>query len=97
MNVNNELIDRLSNLAKLEFNEQEKVAIATDLAKIISFIEKLQEVDTAGVTPLIYLNEDHGVMRADVRDQLITKKEALMNAPQRDSDYIKVPKVLQKK
>ncbi len=97
MQVTDELIDRLSALAKLEFDANEKQAIGADLTKIISFVEKLQSIPTAGVEPLIYMNESQNVMRTDVRKHTITKVDALKNAPQKDSDYIKVPKVLQKK
>jgi aspartyl-tRNA(Asn)/glutamyl-tRNA(Gln) amidotransferase subunit C len=97
MNVNDEMIDRLSHLARLEFNADEKIELKNDLSKILSFVEKLNELNTDGVEPLIYVNEDVNILRKDERHQEITKAEALKNAPQKDSDYFKVPKVLQKK
>jgi aspartyl-tRNA(Asn)/glutamyl-tRNA(Gln) amidotransferase subunit C len=97
MQVNDEMIDRLSHLARLEFNADDKTEIKNDLSNILTFVEKLNELNTDGVEPLIYVNEDVNVLRKDVREQIITKTEALKNAPQKDSDYFKVPKVLQKK
>jgi aspartyl-tRNA(Asn)/glutamyl-tRNA(Gln) amidotransferase subunit C len=97
MNVNDEMINRLSHLARLEFNDVEKEEIKQDLTKILTFVEKLNEVNTDGIEPLVYVNEDVNILRKDIAEQIITKVEALSNAPQKDSDYIKVPKVLQKK
>lgn len=92
MQVDNELIDKLANLSKLEFNTNEKNEIKEDLSKILSFMEKLNELSTEGVEPLIYINEAVNVVRDDVVNYPITKKEALANAPLKNEDYIKVPK-----
>ena len=92
MVVDDALIDKLANLSKLEFDTLGKQAIKQDLTKILSFMEKLNELDTDGVEPLIYINEDVNVFRKDEVHYSITKKEALMNAPLRNEDYIKVPK-----
>jgi aspartyl-tRNA(Asn)/glutamyl-tRNA(Gln) amidotransferase subunit C len=54
----------------------------------------LNELDTEGVEPLIYLSEEFNVMRKDEARKTITQEQALKNAPKRDSDYFKVPKVL---
>lgn len=95
MEVNEALVDRLSGLAKLRFEKSEKEKIATDLSNILALVDKLNEVNTDGVEPLVYLNEDTNVLREDVMDHEITKQEALKNAPRKDSDYFKVPKVIQ--
>ncbi len=87
-------VDKIAGLAKLEFNEAEKESMAKDLSKIIGFMNKLNELDTSNVKPLIYMTEETNVLRADEIKQEITQKEALLNAPKKDSDYIKVPKVI---
>ena len=94
MEVTDSLIDHLANLAKLEFSAEEKEVIKQDLEKMIDFVDKLKSVDTTGVEPLIYMNKDVNVLRDDVIEQTITKEQALKNAPQKDSDYFKVPTVL---
>jgi len=96
MEINNELIDKLSALAKLEFEGDDKELIKEDLTKMLGFIEKLNNVDTEGVEPLIYMTEEESVMRPDVVKETISQEEALKNAPQKDSYYFKVPKVLKK-
>ena len=97
MKVTDEMIDRLSHLARLEFMNEEKEEIKNDLSSVLSFVEKLNELNTNGVEPLVYVNEDENILRKDISSKSITKQEALKNAPQHDSDYFKVPKVLQKK
>ena len=96
MDINDDMINKLSDLAKLEFNSTEREKIKSVLNNILHFVEKLQQVDTEGVEPLIYMNEDLNVLRDDVAEKTISKEEALKNAPQKDSDYFKVPTVLNK-
>ena len=97
MKIDSKTVDKLADLAKLEFDEEGKKEIAKDLNRIVEFVEKLTELDTSKVEPLIYLSEDTNVMRSDVVKQEITQQEALKNVPVKDSDYIKVPKVIDKK
>ncbi len=92
MIVDDALVDKLANLSKLEFDENGKEAIKQDLTKILSFMEKLNELDTEGIEPLIFINEDVNVFRQDKVEYPITKEEALSNAPLKSKDYIKVPK-----
>jgi len=94
MKIDSKTVDKLADLAKLEFDEEGKKEIVNDLNRIVEFVEKLSELDTSNVEPLIYLSEDRSVMRDDVVKQVITQQEALKNAPVKDSDYIKVPKVI---
>lgn len=96
MKIDSKTVDKLAELSKLEFDEEGKKEIEKDLNRIVEFVEKLSELDTSNVEPLIYLSEDTNVMRDDVVKQVITQQEALKNAPVKDSDYIKVPKVITK-
>lgn len=93
MQVDKKLVDKLADLAKLNFNEAEEEEIISDLNKMVDFVDTLKEIPVEGVEPLIYMNEDINVMREDEVKMEITKKEALKNAPLADSDYFKVPKV----
>lgn len=97
MQVNDELIDKLATLARLEFNEDEKVEIKKDLSKILDFVEKINELDLENVEPLIFMGSEVNVMREDEVKLEISKEEALLNAPKHDSDYFKAPKVIGKK
>ena len=96
MEVNDELIDNLANLARLYFNEEEKKEIKGDLQRMIAFIDKLNELDTEGVQPLLHMTDATDVSREDVVQGSITREEALKNAPESDGTFFKVPKVIRK-
>jgi len=97
MKIDKSTVDRLARLSKLEFSENEKVEMVEDFKKIVGFVDKLKEVDTEGVKPLIYVNEGvTNVLRKDEVKGMLSREEALQNAPVKDSSYIKVPKVLKK-
>jgi aspartyl-tRNA(Asn)/glutamyl-tRNA(Gln) amidotransferase subunit C len=94
MKIDDQLIEKLADLSKLSLNDKSKAKMKSDMEKMLVFIEKLNELDTADVDPLIYVNRREHVLRADVEKTTTTQEEALRNAPDKDSDYIKVPKVL---
>jgi len=94
MNIDSALIDHLSHLAKLEFDEKGKQKIASDLTRILEFVDALDKVDVTGVEPLIHMTEEAGIPREDIAQNPISQQEALSNAPVKDSDYFKVPKVM---
>ena len=94
--IDDKLITDLSRLAKLKFDEQAADKMKEDLEKIIGFVDKLSEIDTTGVEPLIYLSEEVNVLRIDEIANEVSQESALKNAPQKDSDYFKVPTVLKK-
>ncbi len=96
MQIDNALVDRLAELSKLEFDNAEKERIKGDLQGILNLIEKLNEVNTDGVEPMKYMNEEVNVLREDVVKGEVPKADALLNAPQKDSDYFRVPKVIKK-
>lgn len=94
MHIDDKLIDQLSETTMLEFTDAEKVEIKDDLNRITSFMNKLNELDTEGVEPLIYMSEEVNVLREDQVGDMLTREEAFANAPLHDSDYIKVPKFI---
>ena len=96
MKITDEIVDKVAGLAKLEFVGEEKETIKKDMERILSFMDLLNEVDTDGVEPLKYVTEGMLNLRKDEDHIDITKAEALENAPSKDSDYFKVPKVLNK-
>ena len=96
MKIDKKLVDKVARLAKLEFDEAAKEKMVFDMNKMISFIDKLEEIDTESIEPLVYMSEETNVLRADEVGEHSAKEDALKNAPQKDSDYFKVPKVLKK-
>ena len=95
MKIDNSTVDKLADLAKLEFDAESKKEIVKDLSRLLDFVGKLNELDTENVEPLVYMTDETNVLRKDEVVQEITQQDALRNAPKKDSDYIIVPKVLQ--
>ena len=96
MEINNEIINKLSDLAKLDFTESEKIELQKDMSQIISFFDKMNEVNTNDIEPLIFMNEQENILRNDEPKHTISHQEALLNAPDKDSDYFRVPKIITK-
>jgi len=94
MNIDDEIVEKIANLSKLKFEGKSKDKIKDDMNKIVDFVGKLNEMDTDGVDPLIYMTEEVNVLREDLPHRETTQAEALKNAPKKDSDYFRIPKVL---
>ena len=88
-------VEEVAHLARLEFNEEGKAEILNDMNRMLAFVDKLNEMDTTNIEPLIYMTDERNVLREDEPQQTVTQKEALKNAPKKDSDYFKVPKVIE--
>ena len=96
MEINTALVDQLANLSRLQFEDSEKESIRKDLEKMVSFVEKLKEVDTTGILPLLYMGDSANVLREDRVEGSVTREEALLNSPSQDKVYFTVPKVIKK-
>ena len=96
MKLNNETISKIAHLARLEVNMSERDVLLDDMNKILDFMEKLNELDTTGVEPLIYLTNEVNVQREDEVQKEITVNEALQNAPNQDGVYFRIAKVIDK-
>lgn len=90
------MVEKLAHLARLKFNEEEKQEIKTDLQRMISFVEKLNELNLDGVEPLLHLSDEVNVLREDEIRGSVSREDALKNAPLHDEEFIKVPKVIKK-
>jgi aspartyl-tRNA(Asn)/glutamyl-tRNA(Gln) amidotransferase subunit C len=96
MEVNDALVDKLAHLARLKFGASEKEEIKKDLQKMITFVEKLNELDTTGVEPLLHMTDETNVLREDEIKGSISREDALKTAPLRDEQFFKVPKVIRR-
>src|SRR5882762_7613525 len=76
MEVNDALVEKLANLSRLTFNEEEKQAIKKDLQNMISFVDKLNELDTTGVEPLLHVSDNINILRTDEEKGSITREKA---------------------
>lgn len=96
MEITDSLIDNLSELSRLKYEGAERAAIKEDLARMLQFVEQVQEVDTTGVEPLVHITQETNRWREDEARIDITHEEALRNAPKKDSDFFRVPKFVEK-
>jgi len=96
MEVNDLLIDKLAGLSHLRFDEAEKKEIMADLQEMITFVEKLKEVNTDGVEPLLHMSDNVNILRDDTVEGSVSREEGLKNAPATDGIFFKVPKVIKK-
>jgi aspartyl-tRNA(Asn)/glutamyl-tRNA(Gln) amidotransferase subunit C len=94
MTVDEKLISRLEKLAKLDLTPAEKEKLRKELDDILKMVDKLEELDTEGVDPLIYVLEENNVWRKDQVQGQIDRKASFKNAPDADGQYFKVPKVI---
>jgi len=98
MKIDDATLDRIAELARLDVSDPaERTRLLADMQRVLDFVEKLNGVDTRGVEPLIHISEEQDVLREDIALPGLSKQEALMNAPVKDSDYFKVPKVVDKR
>jgi len=96
MNIDKETVDKIAHLARLELTEDETVETIKDMNQILDFMAKLNELDTAGIEPLVYMTDEVNVFRDDEVKQVITTQEALQNAPKHNDEYFLVAKVIEK-
>jgi len=96
MNIDKETVEKVAHLARLELAEDEKETMIADMNKILGFMDKLNEIDTSGIEPLVYMTNEINTVREDMIKQEVTHEEALLNAPKHDGDYFLVAKVIEK-
>ena len=94
MKVNNKLVEHLAHLSRLDFDDDSKEKMKFDFEKMLDFVAKLEKVDTTNVEPLSYMSSELNVLREDKVEQILSQEQALQNAPVNDTDYIRIPKVI---
>lgn len=95
MKINREILDKMAHLARLEFDEKDAEKMMQDMSAIVSWVEKLKEVDTTGIEPLTTMSHEINALREDQAQTELTRDEVLKNAPLKNEDYFRVPKVLE--
>lgn len=96
MKIDKSTVEKIAELSRLKFDDNAKEKLTSELNTIISWIDKLEEVDTDGVEPLTGMSAEINVLREDEPSIHMSHEEALKNAPKKDSNYFRVPKVLDK-
>lgn len=94
MSIDPAIVQHVAELAKLELDEHERDALARQLARIVTFVAQLEEVDVSDVAPTKDIAARHNVERADEPQPCLPRDEALAAAPDTDDGHFLVPKVL---
>jgi aspartyl-tRNA(Asn)/glutamyl-tRNA(Gln) amidotransferase subunit C len=95
MKIDREALDKIAHLSRLEFDEKDAEKMMQDMTNIVNWVEKLNEVNTEGVEPLTTMSHEINAFREDKVSEQLSREDALKNAPKSDSEYFRVPKVLE--
>lgn len=95
MKINRELLDKIAHLSRLEFDEKDAEKMMQDMTEIVDWVEKLKEVNTDGVEPLTTMSHEVNALREDEVKEHLSHRRALGQAPEKDADFFRVPKVLE--
>jgi aspartyl-tRNA(Asn)/glutamyl-tRNA(Gln) amidotransferase subunit C len=94
MKIDRAMLDKIAHLSRLEIDEKDAEKTMQDMTAIVEWVEQLKEVDTEGVEPLTTMSFEVNILRDDVGKEHLSHERALLNAPKKDDQYFRVPKVL---
>jgi aspartyl-tRNA(Asn)/glutamyl-tRNA(Gln) amidotransferase subunit C len=92
--IDQALVRKVAKLSRLELTDHEVEEFTSQLSAILDYVEKMNELDTTGVEPLAHCLPIANVLREDRVKESLGTERTLANAPQRDGDFFKVPKIL---
>ncbi|MCM8772536.1 MAG: Asp-tRNA(Asn)/Glu-tRNA(Gln) amidotransferase subunit GatC [Candidatus Omnitrophica bacterium] len=92
--IKKEDVEYLGRLARIELTEEEKKKFEKELGKILEYISKLNEVNTENIEPTYHVLPLKNVFRDDIPESSTSKEEILKNAPDKDDDFFKVPRII---
>ena len=96
MNINDKMLDKIADLARLTIQDHERAGLKKDMNAILDWVEKLNEVDTSSVEPLLHMTEEQNRVRQDENPSNISRDDALKNAPVQINSFFVVPKVIKR-
>ncbi len=95
MKISKQEVEHVAKLARLDLSEQEKERLTDQLSNILTYVEKLNELDTTGVEPTSHVLDIRNVMRDDAARPSLPQERALANAPEKAAGHYKVPKIIE--
>lgn len=95
MKIDKSSIIKIAHLARLEFDEKDAEKLSLEMNQILDWVDKLNEVDTNDVEPLTTMSTEINDMREDIVIDEMDHESGMKNAPKRDADYFRVPKVME--
>lgn len=96
MIIDKQTVHKVADLARIAIKEEEVETLTVEMNKILTFMEKLNELDTTGVKPLVYMNEEVNIWREDISRHEISVEDGLKNAAKHNESFFFVPKIIEK-
>ena len=93
MKIDKKTLEKISHLARLELDESKEKEMLESLSEILTWVEKLNELDTEQVEPLTNMTMEINALREDQVGEHLDREKGLLNAPERDKKFFRVPKV----
>jgi len=94
MKIDINLILKLEDLSRLKLSDEERESMVSNLSDMLKLVEKLKELLTDDVEPLIYVNSETNIWRNDETETLISADMAVKNAPEAHNNFFSVPRVI---
>lgn len=95
MSVTKQDVQYIANLARLQLSDEEAEGLMKDMNKILDYMADLEELDTSDIEPLDHVTDLEYRFRKDEAKEPVDHEDALKNAPDADSDYFRVPRVIE--
>jgi aspartyl-tRNA(Asn)/glutamyl-tRNA(Gln) amidotransferase subunit C len=95
MNIDKQTLQKIAHLSRLEIKPEDEDKMLKEMSAIVTFVEKLNEVDTTGIEPLTTMSHEVNSLREDVVKNQLERSKGLQSAPKKDDEFFRVPKVLE--
>lgn len=95
MKITQQEVEHVARLARLGLSEEEKERMRAQLDSILTYIDKLKQLDTGGVEPTSHVIPMTNIFREDTRWSSLSQEQALANAPDRQEGFFRVPRILE--
>ena len=95
MKIDHLTLQKFAHLARIEIDPSKEKEYIKDLEEILTWVEKLNELDTEGIEPLTNMSFEMNAFREDKVGDTLSRERALKHAPKKDQNYFRVPKVLE--
>ncbi len=94
MEISKEEFQKIAKLARLNLSEQESEEIRTSMENFVEYLDKLKDIDTEGVEPMMRVDESEKPLRSDVPGETLSAEQAFKNAPSKQSGHFSIPKTV---
>ena len=94
LKISTDEVRKVALLSRLSFEAEELEEMKSSMNSILTYMDELGQYDTSETEPTVHAVEQYNVMREDEAHVSFTNEEALLNAPEKEDGYFKVPKII---